>query len=330
MTARTMDETIGWGVLGAGKIAALFAQDLNGLPGARLAAAGSRSPDRAGAFAERFQAERSYGSYTELVDDPAVDVVYVATPHAFHKEHTLLCLEHGKAVLCEKPMAVNEQEAREMAACARDKDLFLMEAMWTRCLPVMKEVRDWLRDGRIGDVRLLTASFGFRAGWEPEQRWLNPRLAGGALLDVGVYLAALASMVFGGPPSSIQAAAHLGETGVDEQTAMILRYEKGAMALLSCAVRTDTCHETRIYGTEGSIVIPRFWGAASATLEVPGKEPLRSTGDAGYQYEAMEVMSCLRAGKKESSLMPLDESLAIMKTLDDVRVRIGLTYPMEG
>ncbi len=330
MTGASAGKTIGWGVLGPGAIAALFAQDLEGAPGARLAAVGSRSADKARAFAERFQAERSYGSYEELAGDPAVDVVYVATPHPFHKEHTLLCLEHGKAVLCEKPMAVNEQEAREMAACARDKDLFLMEAMWTRFLPVMKDVRDWLRDGRIGDIRLLTASFGFRAGWEPEQRCLDPRLAGGALLDVGVYVAALASMVFGGPPSSIKAAAHLGETGVDEQAAMILGYEKGALALLSCAVRTQTCQEARIYGTEGLIHIPEFWGAASATLEVPGKEPLRSAGDSGYQYEALEVMSCLRAGKKESPLMPLDESLAIMRTLDEARDCIGLAYPMEG
>ena len=325
-----MDKTIGWGILGPGSVAALFARDTEALSGTKLAAIGSRSPDRAMAFAGRFKAERSYGSYEELVGDPAVDVVYVATPHPFHKEHVLLCLEHGKAVLCEKPMAVNEQEVREMVSCARGKDLFLMEAMWTRFLPVMKDVRDWLPDGRIGDVRLLTASFAFRVPWVPEGRMLNPRLAGGALLDVGVYVTALASMVFGGPPSGIEAAAHLGETAVDEQTAMIFRYEKGALALLSCAVRTDTCSEARIYGTEGSIRIPEFWKAASATLETPGKEPVRSAGDSGYQYEALEVMSCLRAGKKESRLMPLDESLAIMRTLDEVRVLIGLTYPMEG
>jgi len=320
----------GWGILGAGNIATRFAADLTNLPDAALVAVGSRSAAKAAEFAAKFDCKRSYGSYAELVNDPDVDVVYIATPHPFHKEHTIQCLQHGKAVLCEKPMAINEQQVREMAKCARENDVFLMEAMWTRFLPVIKTVRQWLEGKKIGDIRMLSADFGFRTGWNPQGRLLNPDLAGGALLDVGVYIIALASMVFGTFPVEIHAAAHIGKTGVDEQSAMIFRYEQGALALLSCAIRTNTPQEARIDGTEGSIYIPMFWRATSAILRVNGKEPLHISGSAGYQYEAAEVMSCLRDGKKASPTMPLDESIAIARTMDQIRGMTGLTYPMEG
>jgi predicted dehydrogenase len=204
-----------------------------------------------------------------------------------------------------------------------------MEAMWTRFLPVTRQVRTWIEEQRIGQPRLLTADFGFRTGWTPEGRLLNLKLAGGATLDVGVYVVALASLVFGQPPAEIQAAAHIGETGVDEQTAMLLRYPGGALALLSCAVRTNTPQEARICGTDGSIHIPAFWHATSATLAVTGQDPVETVGAAGFQFETAEVMSCVREGRRESPLLPLDESLAIARALEQVRALIGLTYPME-
>ena len=324
-----MESQVGWGILGAGGIAARFVSDLVKLPDAGLVAVGSRSKDRADEFASHHGIERAYGSYAELLGDPDVDVVYVATPHPFHRPHTLLCLDHGKAVLCEKPMGVNAHDVREMVTRARATDLFLMEAMWTRALPVTRQAQKWIEEGRIGEVRMLTADFGFRSGWNPEGRLLNPELAGGALLDVGVYVIALASMVFGGAPVSVQAAAHIGETGVDEQTAMVLSYRDGALGLLSCAVRTSTPQQARIDGTEGSIHIPDFWHATAATLRVRGEDPIEYTGDVGYHYEAAEVMACLQAGKRESALVPLDESLAIAETMDQVRTQIGLVYPME-
>jgi predicted dehydrogenase len=324
-----MVDRIGWGILGPGVIAAKFAADLRQLDEARFVAVGSRSAERAAAFAQSYGFERACGSYVELVEDPDVDVVYVATPHPFHREHTLLCLRHNKAVLCEKPMAVNEAQVQEMVACARERGVFLMEAMWTRALPVMRQVKQWLDEARIGDVRMLTADFGFRTGWNPEGRLLNPNLAGGALLDVGVYTVALASMVFGLPPVEIQAAAHIGETGVDEQTAMILRYGDGGLALLSCAVRTNTPQGARIDGTEGSIDIPAFWRATSATLRVRGQGPKQASGSVGYHFEAAEAMACLRGGNVESDLMPLDESVAIARTMEHVREKIGLVYPMQ-
>lgn len=324
-----MESKVGWGILGAGGIAARFVSDLVKLPDARLVAVGSRSRDRASEFASHHGVERAYGGYAELVGDPDIDVVYVATPHPFHRPHTLLCLEHGKAVLCEKPMGVNAGHVRDMVARARAANHFLMEAMWTRALPVIRQAQKWVEEGRIGEVRMLTADFGFRTGWNPGGRLLNPELAGGALLDVGVYVLALASMVFGGKPDKVQASAHIGETGVDEQTAMVLSYGDGALAMLSCAVRTTTPQQARIDGTEGSIHIPDFWHATQATLSVRGEDLVEYTGEAGYHFEAAEVMSCLRAGNKESSLVPLDESIAIAEMMDRVREQIGLVYPME-
>jgi len=325
-----METSIHWGILGAGSIASKFATDLANLADARLLAVGSRDVGRARAFADKYGGERAYGSYAELVHDPDVDVIYVATPHPFHKAHTILCLEQGTAVLCEKPMAVNEGQVREMVTSARENDAFLMEAMWTRCLPVSAHVRRWLEEGRIGEARMLQADFGFRAGWNPEGRLLNPALAGGALLDVGVYVVALAYMVYGEAPREVQAAAHIGATGVDEQTGILLRYEGGELALLSCAIRTSTPQEARILGTEGSIHVPMFWRATSATLHARGEDPVTVSAPCGYHYEAAEVMACLRAGQRESALIPLEESIAIAGTMDRVRDTIGVRYPMEA
>jgi len=324
-----MVQAFGWGILGPGRIAGRFATDLRRLPEARRVAVGSRDLSRAQAFAAEHGFERAYGSYEALVNDPDVHAVYVATPHPFHAEHTILCLEHGKAVLCEKPLAVNARQAREMAACARANGVFLMEAMWSRFNPVMAEVRRWLSEGAIGEVRLVTADFGFRTAWNPQGRLLDLNLAGGALLDVGVYVASLASMVYGQQPQALSAAAHLGETGVDEQTAMLFHYPNGALAQLFCAIRTATIGEARLYGTEGHIAIPDFWRATQATLHRPGQEPQPIAGEAGYHFEAAEVMACLQTGQRESAIMPLDESVAILETMDQVRRLIGLKYPMD-
>lgn len=325
-------ERVRWGILGPGIIAHKFVAGLSVIPDAEVVAVGSRSKDRANAFADEYGIRHRYGSYQELASDPDVDVIYVATPHTFHKEHTLLCLNAGKPVLCEKPMAVNAQEVAEMIQVAREKNLFLMEAMWTRFLPVWVKVRELLADGVIGEPRMLAADFGFRAPIDPEHRLFNPSLAGGALLDVGVYTVSLAFMVFGRAPDDIATLAHLGETGVDEQGAYIFRYENGELAVLTSAVTTNTPQEARIMGTEGSIYVPNFWQATSLRLEIPGMEPenveLPSSGN-GYNFEALEVMRCLRAGKQESDTMPLAESLEIAEIMDRIRANWGLKYPME-
>lgn len=323
---------IRWGILGLGKIARQFAIGLKSVPDAELVAVGSRTREKADAFAAEFEVPRAYASYEALADDPGVDVVYVATPHPMHHANALLCLNAGKAVLCEKPFTINAREAGELVAIARRENVFLMEAMWTRFLPVMVRVREWLAQKVIGEPRMVMADFGYRAGWNPSSRALDPRLGGGALLDVGIYPVSLAAMVFGAEPVKISGLSHLGATGVDEQSVMALSYGGGEIACLACAVRTRTPHEARILGTDGSIQIPEFWHGGTMTLSVQGKAPetvsLPLTGN-GYNYEAVEVGRCLREGLKESPVMPLSETVAIMRIMDELRRQWGLVYPQE-
>ncbi len=323
---------IRWGILGPGKIAKKFALGLQFVPEASLVAVASRSADKAAAFAAEFNIPRAYGSYEALAADPEVDVVYVATPNSMHYENSMLCLKSKKAVLCEKRFTLNARQAQELVDCARQENVFLMEAIWARFLPPMGQVREWLAQKAIGEPRIVMADFGFRPDWNPEGRVLNPQLGGGALLDVGVYPLALASMVFGSVPLKVTGQCHLGSTGVDEQLAMVLSYQGGALAVLTCAVRTRTLHEARIFGTEGSIYMPGFWHTSEVTLmktdhEAETAAPVR-VGN-GYNYEAAEVCRCLRAGLKESPVIPLSETLAMMRIMDELRQQWGLVYPQE-
>lgn len=321
-----------WGILGAGSITHKFVSDLKLLDNAELYAVGSRSKEKAEDYAKQYAIPKAYGSYEELLADKDVEIIYIATPHTLHKEWAIKSLEAGKAVLCEKPITVNASEAEEVINAARKNDVFLMEAMWTRYLPVMRKVMEWISSGAIGEVRMLKADFGFRSGWDTEGRLLNPKYAGGALLDVGIYTLSFAYMVFGKNPVQINALGHIGKTGVDEQGVNILKYDKGELAVLESAVRTTTPQEAYILGTKGSIHLPEFWHAESAKLNIDGCESQVYT-DArnaiGYRYEAEEVMRCLSEGKKESSLMTLDESLEIMKAMDAIRAQYGLKYPFE-
>jgi len=327
-----MEDKTRWGILGTGAIAHAFAKGLAALPDAELVAVGSRTRESADRFGKEFGVPNRHASYEALAGDAGVEAVYVATPHPFHKENTLLCLEAGKAVLCEKPFAMNSAEAELMVARARDKGVFLMEAMWTHCFPAIRKVRELVAGGAIGGVRIVRVEFCFRSGWNPEGRLLNPHLGGGALLDVGVYTVALAQLILGGEPDRIAAMAHIGETGVDEQSAMILGFDGGAMAVLTCAVRTSTPHEACIFGTDGWIGIPHlFWQPDRIVLHASGRDEemaFERLGN-GYSFEAAEVMRCLREGRLESEAVPTARTLAVMRTLDRVRAQWGLTYPME-
>ncbi|MFC2030244.1 Gfo/Idh/MocA family protein [Chloroflexota bacterium] len=327
-----MLEKVCWGTIGTGWIAHQFASALEHLPEAELAAVASRTIETADRFGDRFDVARRYGSYQALVDDPGVDAVYVATPNPAHKANSLLCLRAGKPVLCEKPFAINARDAHEVIRVAREEKLFLMEAMWTRFLPLMLDVQKLLAGGAIGDVQMLFADLCIRFDFDPKDRRYDPELGGGALLDLGVYPISFASMVFGAP-SRVSALAHLGETGVDEQAAVILGYDGGRLAVSNFSLRVDSPVEACILGSEGSIRIDPWWIKPSKlTLSVSGQEdkvleaPYPGNG---YQFEASEVMNCLRAGKLESEVMPLDETLSIMETLDEIRDRWGLRYPME-
>lgn len=328
-----MMKTIRWGILGPGNIAHKFAEGLKALPDAERAAVGSRDEARAAQFAKKHGFARSYGSYEALAEDPDVDIVYIATPHPMHKKESIRCLRAGKAVLCEKPFTVNRREAEAVFQAARAANRFCMEAMWTRFLPVMAQVRKWLEEGRIGEPRMVQADFGFRAELNEESRLFAPEYAGGGLLDVGVYCVSFASMVFGGPPDRVAGLAHLGETGVDEQGAYVLGYPGGRIAVLHSAVRTNTPQDALIMGTDGMIrVEPPFWRSSSAALAVQGREPehvsLPMIGN-GYNYQAAASQDCMRAGRLECDIMPWAETLSIMDTLDRIRAEWGLQYPME-
>ena len=328
-----MDRTLRWGILGTGNIARQFAKGLQVTKNAALVAVGSRTDERAAAFAREFDIPRAHGSYEALAGDDGVDVVYVCTPHPMHAENALLCLEHGRHVLCEKPFTLNAREAKQVIETAASNKRFLMEGMWTRFIPATRQAYDWVNAGKIGAVRQIQANFGFRAGVEPTSRLFDPALGGGALLDVGVYTVSLASLFLVGMPESIHSSADLGATGVDEQAAMLLHYPGGAMALLSCAIRVNLQQDAYIIGEEGYICLHGpFWCSAAATLHVSGKEPERVelplTGN-GFNYEAASVGECIRQGALESSIMPLTETLEIMETLDSLRAQWGLRYPME-
>jgi predicted dehydrogenase len=324
--------TFRWGILGTGNIAGKFAEGLSALDDVELVAVGSRTAEAAVAFGERYGVPRRHASYADLANDPEVDAIYVATPHTFHKENTLLCLEAGKPVLCEKPFAINAGEAQQMIATARDRGVFLMEAMWTRFLPHIVRLRELLAAGAIGELRQIRADFSFRTNFDPRGRLFDPALGGGGLLDVGIYPVALASMIFGAP-SRIAALADLGSTGVDEQAALVFGYTGGALAVLTCATRTSAPHEALLLGDSGQIKLHDAWWKPSAlTVSVDGMQPERIEPAAvgnGYNYEAAEVARCVRAGRLESDVMPLVETLAIARTLDAVRAQWGLRYPSE-
>ncbi|MFC5800215.1 Gfo/Idh/MocA family protein [Streptomyces formicae] len=328
-----MGDTVRWGVLATGGIAAQFTADLNAMPDAEVVAVASRTDASAAAFAERFGIPRAYGDWAALAADEDVDVVYVATPHAAHRAAAGLCLEAGKAVLCEKAFTLNTAEAEELVALARSRGLFLMEAMWMYCNPVVRRMTELVRDGAIGEVRTIHADFGLAGPFAADHRLRDPAAGGGALLDLGVYPVSFAQLLLG-EPDSVQAHALLSDEGVDLNTGILLGWaESGASALLSCSIVADTPMTASVTGSKGRIELPRgFFHPERFVLHREGREPEEyAPGNERYsfRYEAAEVMRCLRAGETESPLVPLDGSLAVMRTLDAVRDRVGVRYPGE-
>jgi predicted dehydrogenase len=329
-----MSDSIRWGILGTGKIAKAFANGLSVLPDAQLLAVGSRQVETAEQFGDNFQVPRRYADYESLLADPDVDVVYIATPHAVHHEHLLLALEAGKPVLCEKPFTMNATQAQEAISLARRKGLFLMEAMWTRYIPLVAHLRQMLADGVIGKLEIFEAGMAFVAPRDDPSRYFFRRdLGGGILLDGGCYSISMASMVLGGPPRRIVSMADMGQSEVDEQSAAILGYDGGQMAIVYVSFRTRIPPSFRIMGSLGRITVhPPLFNPTRMTVSLfDGQEeviemPFEGNG---MNFEAAEVAKCLRTGKLESDIMPLDETLSILRTLDEIRGQWGLRYPME-
>ncbi|MCF3964014.1 Gfo/Idh/MocA family protein [Streptomyces fuscigenes] len=321
-------------MVATGGIAAQFTKDVQALEDAQVVAVASRDEGSAKTFADRFAIPRAYGDWAGLFADPEVDVVYVATPHSAHRAAAGAALEAGKPVLCEKPFTLNAREARELVTLAGERGLFLMEAMWTYCNPVVRRLVELVRDGAIGELRSVQADFGVSGPFAPEHRMRNPALGGGALLDLGVYPVSFAQLLLG-EPARIQADAQLSPEGVDVNTGMLLGWDSGAVAVLTCGIDGSSGTRATVTGSRGRIELPDgFFAPDSFVLHREGAaepEVVRVSSPLhGMQHEAAEVASCLAAGRLESSLVPLSGTLSVMRTLDAVRERVGVHYAQDS
>lgn len=324
---------IKWGILGTGIISTQFAKALTSMENTELVAVASRDISKASEFAKNFNIRKAYGSYKELAEDSEIDVVYIGTPHSEHKANAELCIVNGKAVLCEKAFTINQEETLYLINLAKEHNVFLMEAMWTKFLPVTHEVKKWIKNDRIGKLLHLRVNFGYYSKFDINSRLFSPELAGGALLDVGVYPITYVVHMLDRTPDRIISSAIMGQSHVDEQNTIIFEYKDGILADLSSALSVDLGMDAVIIGDKGRIVVPKFFMAEDAILYDENdnlidtfSEPFRVNG---YVYEAMEVNECIREGLKESRILPLKDTLEIMKIMDEIRAQWGLKYPQE-
>ncbi len=322
-----------WGILGTGNIAHKFASDLRLVDNAELVAVGSRSLETAEKFADELGITISFGSYEELAKSAEVDIIYIATPNNLHHPNTLLCLNNGKAVLCEKPFAMNENQALEMISSARGKNLFLMDALWTKFLPHYQKMIDIVKSGILGDIKAVLANFGFRANAEPNSRLLNPELGGGSLMDIGIYNI-FTTLDILGIPDEIKVSTNTTDQGIDEQCAIIFEYNNGAMANLFSTISADLGTEVEISGTLGRLKMTAPFYDSNSVLElyVDGKKTIIETEKEeglGYQYEARHATNCLLNGLTESPVVTHSDTVLLMQTLERIRNLAGIVFPME-
>ena len=321
-------KTIKWGILGLGKIAGKFATGLKDVEGAELYAVASRSKSKAEAFAKEYNATKLFSSYEAMLKDEALDVVYIATPHVFHHQQTLLCLDHKKAVLCEKPFAINKEQVEEMIAKAKKENVFLMEAMWTQFLPHLKFVLDLIESEKYGKIKNLKADFGFPAPVDLDKRLYNKDLGGGSLLDIGIYPIFMAMSALG-TPEKIQASAKFSETGIDTECDMIFEYTNGVEAELGSSIVKQTPTAAIIQFEKATITLnTRFHEPTSVKIQTPESEETKEfkVDSNGYNFEAEHVQKMLLEGKTESTEMNFAKSLQLIELLDKVRDQIGLEY----
>lgn len=324
-----MKNIIRWGILGTGWIAHKFAEGLKHVPNAKLIAIGSRNLSSAQSFATQYGAQVAYGSYRELAECPDIDVVYIATPHVYHYENTLLCLDNNKAVLCEKPFAMDSTEVAKMISKAKDKNLFLMEALWTRFLPSFLKALEIVQSGKIGEIIHVRSDFGIQAPYNLEGRLFNKKLGGGSLLDIGIYPVFLALTVLG-KPDQISSTAVIGKSGIDESIAINFSYNNGAIASLYSTFMAHTATETQIFGTRGYIKLPKMWHMTNEIIfdtYDEGYQSIRYDYPAmGYEFEAREVTNCILEGKTESEIFSLQNSIMLMQILDEIRCQNKIEY----
>lgn len=319
-----------WGILGPGRIAEKFAEGLKLCNNAVLWSVGSRDAARAEAFAQKFGFARSFGSYEEMVVDPELDVVYIATPHSHHHEQTLLCLNSGKHVLCEKAFALNLKEVEEMVALAKSKNLFLMEALWPPFQPSYIKADEIIRSGELGRVMTIAGRFGFVSPYDPASRVYDLKLGGGSLLDIGIY-PVMDILRYMGMPAEISAVASFAPTGADESLLAVLDYGDERQATAYSSFIEDAGIGTTIVFEKGKIILERNREKIQfMTVEREGAEPETyqiKPKASGFQYEAAEVMNCLDEGTRESDVVPHSFSLNLMRLLDNIRSVAGISYP---
>ncbi len=326
-----MAEKIRWGILGLGGIAHKFANDLNLVENAEITAVASRNVDKAQEFGEQYSSKHVYGNYDDLFHCQDVDVIYIATPHTSHKEWSIKAMKHGKNVLCEKPLGMNRADVEEMISVAKNKKVFLMEALWSRFNPTIKKVKDMVDNGEIGDVGYLHADFAFYALDRPEEgRVLNPNLGGGSLLDIGIYPIFLSYLLLG-KPEKIQSSSKFYKTGVEIQTSMIFDYPN-AKAVLYSGLTSKSKMEAEISGSKGSIFIyPQWHSAKGYSLRKEGQlqEVDMPTVGNGYTYEIEAVNVSLQEGMLENDLWTHQNSLDLAGLLETIRLQNGITFPFE-
>lgn len=324
-----MTRTYKWGILGPGKIAHRFADAVRNVPGSSIYAVASRDQERAEAFAAKHSAPVVYESYRMLVEDPAVDIVYIATPHAFHEAQTLLCLEHKKAVLCEKPMSVNYASTLKMALAARANNTFLMEAMWTRFMPATLKVLELVQSGKIGEVKCVRGDFGDQFSFDPASRVYDLKLGAGSILDIGIYPLFLILLLLG-KPDQITSVAHLAETGADDLASALLYYKSGKIGSMLSSTIVHTPIAAEVIGTEGTISLHPFWYETKTislhTFNAPPVQIDVGYSGNGFEFQVQEVLACLNRGAIESDLMPLDATLLLSQTMDEICRQCGVVY----
>ncbi|MDD5582868.1 MAG: Gfo/Idh/MocA family oxidoreductase [Candidatus Marinimicrobia bacterium] len=325
-------QKIKWGILGTGRMAEIFTTELQYLPMASVQAVGSRDIHKANTFADRFKIPERFGSYENFVRDASVDVIYVATPHSFHKENTLLALEAGKHVLCEKPFAINFQEADVMIQTAHHKGLFLMDALWVHFTPLMQWLKMSVEEGYLGNLGMFSGAYGYAMAFDPSSRIFNPALGGGALLDVGIYPLSTSIRLLG-IPEDVVALAKRGNTGIDERTGCVMKTGDGKISVFYTAVINQMPLDFTVMGEKGIITVPGPWWHQDRLIIKPvSGNPQEKTfpfEHRGYGYMAQHVMMCIQNGVTESPILPHSQTLSIMNTMDKIRQAIGLTYPME-
>ena len=331
------DRPVRWGILATGKIAHAFVQDLAALEDCEAVAVGSRRQESADAFAHAYGIPAAYGDYRALVEDPSVDVVYVASPHSLHREHVELAFAAGKAVLCEKPLTLNAGESELLVAQAREKGLFFMEAMWTRCIPMIRRLQQLAAVGALGELRQVRADLGFLVDKPPTDRMLDPALGAGALLDMGIYPLTFAQL-FLGEPTEVAAVASLSPAGADLDVSLSLGYASGATASLTTTMTAWSPRTASIATTRGRIDLAApfhhpttaSWSSYDTDPDLGGTAQVQEISEPmlgrGYAHEALEVVRCLRRGETESPLVPLDGTLAMMRLMDRIREQIGVSY----